>query len=298
MNNIIFHLLANQYLPFFSKRRSIMQQYLRCRKWQKKSNSTPLEVVIPCIERDIATLDILVKSIRKFLLHPVKIIYIVGTISSCLENFCKENNCQFIDENNVLPIKLDDVGEYLLNKYDRRGWIFQQLLKLGSDSFVNTQHYYVLDSDTVLTTPQSLLKEEKLILNTSDELHKPYQLIYENLLGIKPISPVSFVSHQMVFEKDTLTELKQKIEKHTGKIWYQAIIDSIDRNEMSSFSEYELYGNFLVTYHLDKVLLEYFFNVFLDRNSLERFSENCRKYQESYKSVSFHWHGVGAKDLN
>lgn len=74
MDKTIFYFLANQYLPFFSKQRSIMERYLHCKKWQKTS-LIPLEIVIPCIERDVIILGLLAGSIRKFLLHPVRTIF-------------------------------------------------------------------------------------------------------------------------------------------------------------------------------------------------------------------------------
>jgi Family of unknown function (DUF6492) len=293
MDWIVFYLLSNQRLPFIKRRQTVLREYLRYKKWQMNPNSVPIEVVVPCIERDMVTLPLLVQSIHKFLLHPIQQIHIVGPRKSPLQQFCKDHNCNFVDENHVLPICLNDIGEYYTGGYDRKGWIFQQLLKLGADSFVQTQYYYVLDADTVLISPQTVLRNDKLILNTSDEFHEPYRLVYEKLLGEKPLSPVSFVSHQMLFERETLLCLKRKIESHTGKFWYQAIIDLVDRNEASSFSEYELYGNFLTRYYLKNTSLEYFFNIALDRKSLSEFPEIEKSYASKYKSASFHWYGIG-----
>jgi len=291
MNKVAFQLLANQRLPFYSRRVRIMHRYLRHKRWDQCSYcAAPIEVVIPCIESDAVMLPFVVKSIRQFLTQPIERICIVGPENTQLLHFCKEFNCSFIHEDTVLPIKISDVGYYSPKGSDRRGWLFQQLLKLGADSFVKTNHYYVLDADTVLASPQCLLRKNKVVLNVSDEFHQPYRIAYSRLLGEEPTSPISFVAHQMLFEKAKLVKLKEKIEKYTGLIWYEAILDRIDRRENSSFSEYETYGNFLIKHYLEDVQLEYFFNISLDRVLLKNIVEFEHQYGKAYKSLSFHWH--------
>lgn len=292
MDSLVLHFLFNKYKPFFKMRRLIISKYLRYKRWQYSTNDNIIEIVILCIERDLDTLPELVKSIHEFLLHPVKKINIIGPELPKLKEFCNDYGCNFVDQNSVLPINISDIGEYNLNGIDRRGWIFQQLLKMSADSFVNTNFYYVIDADTILISPQSLLTKSKFVLNTSDEFHEPYRLIYQRLLGELPISPISFVSHQMVFEKKTLKKLKKKIEEHTNYKWYEAIIKLIDRNEMSSFSEFELYGNFLIANYLDKVKLEYFFNISFNKEFIDNLPEIKKKYKGIYKSVSFHWYNT------
>lgn len=294
MEALIFGWLTSRKLPFLSKRIRVMRNILNFKRWQKNSYcENLLEVVIPCVVTDLKVMPFTVRNLRKFLLHPIHRICIVAPEEPSILDFCSQFNCTFIDENTVLPIKITDIGEYLFQGNDRRGWIFQQLLKLGADSFVETQYYYVLDADTVLTSPQHFIENNKIILNTSDEFHQPYLAAYKKLLGEEPTSPFSFVSHQMLFEKHTLRKLKENIEQHTGMFWYKAIIELINRKENSSFSEYETYGNYLFKYFTNQVKLEYFFNISLNRSLLDKFT--AIDYQK-YKSVSFHWYNHVPED--
>jgi hypothetical protein len=290
MNRFIFDLLVRKELPYPEKRLNFLRRSIYSSAWSSTPDLTPIDIVIPSIESDLDVLHFSVSSVRQLLLHPVQQIYIVSPDRISLRKFCDEHSCQWVNENSVLPIKLEDIGEYYCNNRDRRGWLFQQLLKLGADRFVEAENYYVLDCDTVLTSPQAIVRNSKFVLNTSDEFHYPYRVIYEKLLGEKPISPISFVSHQMLFTKKILAHLKNRIREHTGLPWYKAIVDLTDRSENSNFSEYELYGNFMCKYYCHKIYLEYFFNFPISRNNLKIESILEKQEEKKYKSISFHWH--------
>lgn len=126
MDKITYQLISNQIFPFFDGRVLLTKKYLRYKKCQHMvCSNTPLEVVIPCIERDIDILPLTINSVRKFLLHPIHRICIVSPQKSSVINLCKQLKCVFFDENSVLPIKLSDIGDYLVEGRDRRGWLFQ-----------------------------------------------------------------------------------------------------------------------------------------------------------------------------
>jgi Family of unknown function (DUF6492) len=291
MEYLLFKLLMRANIFSVGRRGKIIRSILRSRGWNKRSaDDSLIDIVIPCIERDLITLPFVVKNARRFLTNRTNRIYIIGPDKFSLVDFCRLNNLVFINENNVLPITIKDIDYYSIDGCDRRGWLFQQLLKLAADSFVEAPSYYVVDADTVLMSPQSIIENDKIILNISDEFHKPYRAAYERLLGEKPLAPVSFVSHQMLFEKKTLAKLKEKIEFHTNLPWFNAIINTVDCSEISSFSEYETYGNFLLKYYPNRIKLQYFYNFSLDRAKLKNIDELESLYGDTYKSISFHWH--------
>ena len=62
--------------------------------------------------------------------------------------------CEVVDEQDVLPIRRDDI-DYQFGSVDRSGWLFQQLLKLSADTISSSDHVLVLDADTVMIRPQS-----------------------------------------------------------------------------------------------------------------------------------------------
>jgi len=82
----------------------------------------------------------------------------------------------------------------------------------------------------------------------------------------------------MIFNKNILTELKQKIEKMHNCKWDEAIIKYNDYSSNSGFSEYELYGNYIYEHHRKNISLAYWFNV----NTL------TDTYPNYIKSISLH----------
>ncbi len=244
-------------------------------------NNTKIDVVIPAIERDLAVLKLAILYLKVNLKHPINCIKIVGSFSDELVRFCEINNCQFVDENGILPFSKNSI------KYYRSGWIFQQFLKL-SESLSTSEYYLVLDADTILVRPQVFLENGKVVFNYSDEYHQPYFHTYLNLLGEKPCSKVSFVSHHMLFQKSKVSELKAEIESKTHLPWYRAILNILESDHRASFSEYETYGNWMLKNYPNEIKIKYWYNASFPRSVLEQVTCSLQSYSKKYKSVSFH----------
>ena len=250
-----------------------------------------IDIFIPTLEKEIPVLQHTVSYARRNILHPIQNIYIVAPDSALLRDFCIQTGCQFIDENTVLPLRMKDI-DYFPQGVDRRGWIFQQLLKLNADRICASEHILILDSDTVLIRPQSFIFEKYIILECSDEQTFPYLLAYEKLFSKKREAPFSFVCHHMLFEKTKLRHLKETIESLHHMPWYEAILATLDKNEISGFSEYETYGNFFVSHYPDQFLQLHFFNVSYNRQFLIPLSNGelypLKPFGHFTKSISFH----------
>ena len=249
-----------------------------------------VDVLIPVIRKDLVVLPLTIKSIRKYLRHPIGKIYVVGPQDSAIQIFCKKHPCVFRDEDKLLPVKVANIRNigYQIGGCDRSGWIFQQLLKLNADKICRERFIFAIDADTALVSPQKFEKDGKTILLLSDEFHPPYFKTYQKIFGYSTTSNFSFIAHQMLFDTQKLKELRQDIEKKSkGKRWHQAILRSLDLNEISSFSEYETYGNWMRKKHPDKITFEYWFNHPLRKGQLKNLDYYVRKYPR-YRSVSFH----------
>lgn len=245
-------------------------------------SSVPLDIVIPTTKKDLKTLEFCIDSIFKNLKHPIGKIFIVSTDDPDIKRIAIEKKCIFIDESTVIKNLSKENIHYIVNGEDRSGWLFQQLIKLSVDEFTYNEHILVMDSDTLLNRPVKYIHNGKMILNTSDEHHEPYYETYKKIMGEIAISPRSFVSHGMLFSKDLLQEMKQYITNKNHKNWIFAILDSTDYSNISGFSEYETYGNYILRHHPNRVKLEYWFNKSL--TSLDEIN-NVPRY---IKSVSLH----------
>lgn len=265
---------------FFNSFRKINSFYRLSDK--KYVSDIMIDIIIPTCSKDYRTLAMTIDSVRKNVRHPIDKIMIVAPRGD-LEKFCEEQNLVFIDENIVLPITVRDIN-YNPNGINRSGWIFQQLLKLNSDTLTDKEYFLIVDSDTVFSRPQTFInKNGKMLLNCSDEYHKPYFDTYKKLIPLDKRYKKSFVCHHMLFSVKYLRELKKVIENNTGMIWWRAILSNLDNNECSCFSEYETYGNYMFFYHNDKIYLRYWYNKAVLLKDFDKI-----KHKDAYKSISMH----------
>lgn len=248
-----------------------------------QTSDIPLDVIIPTCTKDVNKLKLVLEAIRENIKHPINAIYIVSPRGIC-EKFCSDNGCTYVDEDTVLPIKISDIN-YNPNGKNRSGWIFQQLLKFSADTIAKSDYILIVDSDTIFSSPQVFIQNNKMILNCSNEYHAPYFETMSKLTGLNKRFKLSFVSHHILFNRRTLKELKELIEKNNNKTWWKAIIDSLNPNEGSSFSEYECYGNYMYFAHRNLIDLRYWYNL---STKYVDFLKLTPKDKRKYKTISMH----------
>jgi hypothetical protein len=248
-----------------------------------------LSVVIPVVEKDLLVLPYVVESIRIYLKHPIDKILIIGPNKENIASGCKKLNCVFINETKVGPIQKSDI-DYVVDGVDRSGWLYQQILKLSADKLVNTDDYLIMDADTVLTSPICFEKDDNIIFDCSTEKHLPYYEMYQRLIGVKPESKVSFVAHHMLINNKILSEMKNCIEMASRMNWYKAIMDELDRKEISGFSEFETYGNYFFKTNANRMIFRFWDNFEVGPRMLARYSvlEILKLFEYKYLTVSFH----------
>jgi len=248
----------------------------------------PIDIVVPCLDKDIKPLPIAIQAARENVLHPIKHIFIVAPGNSKeIMRFCDENDCTFIDESKVAPIKKSQLN-YKPRGIDRSGWIFQQLIKLSVDSFTESENVLLLDADTVFIRPQTFIRGNKPVFDHSDEHHEPYYRIFHDLTATRVSIPLSFVAHHMLINSHVLAELRAFLENKHGEPWYQAILGHLAENELSSFSEYELYGNYFCSVIKRKCVHEYWFNIDFPPSKISELDSLIQLHKSRTKSLSFH----------
>lgn len=251
-------------------------------------NVSEIDIVIPTITKDFDTLRTVTTQLKKNLQNKIKNIYIVSINKDEVINFCKENGFIFVNENDVLNYSKQKI-DYKVSEIDRSGWLFQQLIKLNADSFVECDDYLVIDSDTVLINKHNFKDEcGRYIFQMSEEWHVPYRKTFEKIFGYNPISKLSFVSHMMIFNKKILGEMKSELEKIHNKKWDEVIIENIDNSEMSYFSEFETYGNFIKENYPEFIKQVPFYNLSIDKGRIVDFENLSNQFKEKYNSISFH----------
>lgn len=165
--------------------------------------------------------------------------------------------CITISEN-IFPFDIKTVAKYH-GELQRNGWYLQQLLKLYAGKIIPNilDRYLVIDSDTFFLKPTTFVENNKCLYNYSTEYHEEY---FEHMKKLdKDLTRMdenkSGICHHMLFEKEYIDEFISKIEKNHNELFYEVFLKNVaikDRNGAGS-SEYEIYFNYMLKYHRDKI---------------------------------------------
>ncbi|MEF2967860.1 DUF6492 family protein [Paenibacillus sp. M1] len=251
------------------------------------SAAATIDVLIPAIEKDLGTLPYVIDALRAKVLHPIGQIIIIAPKRQKMIDFCRAKGCRFVDENAVLPLTKKDIS-YGSAKWERSGWLFQQLLKLSGDRVCSADYFLVIDADTVLIAPHSFRSGGKSVFYCRNWSQPEYFATYRRLMGRKPASSSSFVTHYMLFEKAKLARMKKDIEARHRMPWYKAVIQSMNRKKQFAFSEYETYGNYVYSTDRSGILLRNARNKSMHGSPGDLGKPRIAKLARTYRSLSFH----------
>lgn len=223
---------------------------------------TPLtiDVVIPTCLKDLDTLQQAIRAVRTHV-SPVRNVYIV-----CSKDFKDRiTDGLFVDEESF-PFKIHDVAEAIFGSRDYRGthgraegWWFQQLLKLYASQVIPgiSSNLLILDSETIFYNRYMPIQEGVVSYAVSNEVNPDFRRHMNLLLNtIVPYKPrVSGVCHQMLFQTHVLQNLFDRVERAHGIPLWKVMLEISKRNHRLYYSEYDMYFNFMMTYHKRSVRL-------------------------------------------
>ena len=244
----------------------------------------PLSIIVPAVEKDATPLEHCLAAANRMIRHPVKAKWVVGPESAKLRTIAQEAGWEFVHEDTLLPKPARELK--------CRGWVLQQFLKFNGAFHVPTDDYLVLDSDTVFLRPQVFHLHGRSVLRYADQYELLYNPSLELIFGHNRRFPVSFVTHHMLFNKRVIKEILDMIEKRFQKTWWRAFLEEVDKGHLISFSEFELYGNYVMTQPgwRDQFVLEYWNGLDYSSKDMEKLQSIKESAQNRLNSVSFHFH--------
>lgn len=246
-----------------------------------RPSSEEIDVMIPAVEKDLQILPLCLAGIRHCVEHPIKRIYIVAPDTAKFHAFCEKENLIFVPEKTVFGFGPESI-DYRVNGQNRAGWIFQQLLKL-SGKIGMSKYFLVIDADHILLRPTVFLSTSgRTVFYLSREHHLPYYENLQRLFGLKSIPNLSFVDHKMLFSRPMLKQIHERLGGESQ--WVQTILQSLDKTEISSFSEYEMFG---LTCPKSKRLLMAWENKNKKYSDLTDYETLCRRFAKRYRSITF-----------
>lgn len=249
-----------------------------------------IDIIIPLIQKDLIILPLCIEGIRNCITHNFYEIYIVAPKDELILDYCKKLNLVFIDETSIFGYAPNELKIFTgNNKNNRSGWIFQQLIKL-SGVIGKNRYFLCIDADHVLIKKHSFISScNKHIFYQSPEYHKPYYDIIQKLFRNKkyPDSCLSYISHKMIFDKIELSKLQKSLSELHNANWISVIINSLDFNEDSGFSEFEMYGSYI---NKNMKILRLWKNINLLRNKTYSYDEISKLYSRKFNAVTFPEH--------
>jgi hypothetical protein len=209
------------------------------------------DIVIPVGPNDFDIISTTIEYTKKNVIG-YRNIYIVSKILYNIQG------CITIDEA-IFPYNINDIG-IKIGCQERAGWYLQQLIKLTASIYIPDilDNYLVLDSDVFILKPTEFIKSEIPLYAFGDEHHLPY---FDHMYKLHPSlsrqQNISGICHHMMFNKSYILELFTLVEKYKNKKFIECFIDEVVEKgpHTSGASEYEIYFNFMIKYHSDKIII-------------------------------------------
>lgn len=244
----------------------------------------PITVVVPAVEKDADVLDRCLAAARRYVQHPIEALWVVAPDSASIRALAARYGATWVHEDTLLPRPAKELKT--------RGWVLQQLIKFGAAASAPTPDYLVLDADTLFVRPQCFFRRGRTVLRYSDQYELLYNRSLQLVFGHPRRHPVSFVTHHSLFHRDRVRALLNFMETRFGMPWWQAILSEMDQGHLISFSEYELYGHFIVEQAgwRKAFLLEYWNGIDCQGEDLARLDEVLAHAGPRVNSISFHRH--------
>jgi hypothetical protein len=251
----------------------------------KQESYISIDVVIPLIAKDLLTVENCIAGLKKHSLNRIRNIYIISPNDDKIIFFAKQNKLVYLNEDLISGVSNNEIIEYLKN--DKMiGWLKQQIIKLNIDNIPSIgKNVLLIDSDTILCKDQYFISDSYSILKFSDEFHIKYRLANYLLLKKFDFKPISFISHHQIINLEYLKELKSKVESNSKLKFNYAFLEAYKKIGM--VSEYELYAQYVLTYHSEKYKTQYWFN--------DNLTINAKSIKLSKRAISYSLHNYNYK---
>lgn len=174
----------------------------------------------------------------KYLLENFKEYKLYLISPKALESKYQDKNLIKINDNELLDFKK------LEEKYkvDRFGWYYQQLLKYQIVLTLESENTLILDGDTIIN--KKLVNIDTLYTTGRDTESEYYNFYKKILNNNDDLIGKSFITNQMMYNKKTLKNLIQDIEKNNQTDWVSAVMNNLDASTW--FSEYQVYAIYVL----------------------------------------------------
>ena len=256
----------------------------------------PIEVLIPCTEKDARTLNLVIRSVLENSLNEITKINIVCPekelvqITAMVEDENFECRIEIHNERKFINPTLYDEIVALLGK--RAGHAIQQIVKICFVASSRAFGILVLDSDTVILQPVCWLdKHSNQVLYLSWENTPEHYNHLELLCERRFNRSLNTVTHHMLMQPEWVREFMGASTENGINQFMMRAFELSNKEIASIFSlDYLFYGLNAIEHHRQQVQIVRWCNIssrFTDSVNRSSVIEEL-KTLFPYKSVSFH----------
>ena len=226
------------------------------------SHHLPIDIAIPVAEKDYEKLAISLPAILAHSKNPIRRVYIIARndgYRACLPASVAQQTV-LIDEAHF-PFGKNDIAELLREKGSAHGhasWYYQQLLKFYVFTVIPdpAAHILILDADFAFCQPVEFIDPQgrmvlahgypfKWLLNTRDYPetveHVHAEFAKKFVPGWQAGNPFSGMQHHMLFEKNIMQDLFDRVEAHHQLPFWRAFIALVEVEKWNAAAEYVIY---------------------------------------------------------
>lgn len=254
-----------------------------------------VDLLLVTKSEDIALLGEVIKRATINSLNPIAKIIIVlpsAEVARVVEetmNFCQDISIEVRDEEMVIPKR---IREKLRVEFpELYGWVLAQFLKIWTVADSTSDGVLVLDADTLLLSQRVFLSNEgKQVLTPSNEYHRPYYDFLRNYGSYFGQLEHSFISHHMLMQPKYAREALN-LWQNSMEVMTESVCENYDRTQRNPFCLcFEVYAQYMMSRHRDKVLLAKWGNLSVKRPGSEKVSigDIANFYTDRFHSISMH----------
>ena len=197
------------------------------------------------LSRDIEVWKVASKNIIKFIDSEN---YTVIVPKKDLSLFKKNSPAEYkiLSEEFYIPKFINNLLDKSVKSKTKVGWYIQQFLKFSAlEEISDDKVALIWDADTIPLKKLTFEKNNKIAFYKGYEFYKAYFDHISILLGLKKNNNFSYIAQCMPVKGKWFKELIKSIENKNHKNWVDAIIKTINFEELNAFSEYEMIGTFV-----------------------------------------------------
>lgn len=235
-----------------------------------------LDVIIPLGPKDEDIVGRCIASIRKWV-HGVRHIFVIA-------HRPMEIPGTFVVDESLFPFSREEV----LKRTSEQsvGWYIQQLVKFYAPLMISNtlENCVVIDADVVFYRRVKFMEGDKFLFHKNHEVIQSY---FDHMKRLHPsFEPwkrnFSGIVNCMVFNKQIIIEMMEKVESYHKKPFWEAYLDCLTEKKSAGASEYELYFHYIMRNHEKRVTLRPL--------QYSNFGQRWETPTGDWHYVTYHWH--------